>query len=125
MRSDGIENTLFYSSSVVISIIHVDQLEEGHCGLVPFGQPCTNCTTMQCCCIELNNGKQMALRSKDQSFISFWLSLPPHHCLPSKMVMCVVRWVESILIRKGLELRVTNVHLSSSPQNISLWKLVD
>ena len=59
-------------SSVVISIIHVDSgLEEGHCGLVPFGQPCANCTTMQCRHIELNNGKKMTLRSKDQPFISF------------------------------------------------------
>ena len=42
--SDGIESTVFYSSSVVISIIHVDSgLEEGHRGLVPFGQPCANC----------------------------------------------------------------------------------
>ena len=47
MRSDGIGSTVFYPlSSVVISIIHVDSgPEEGHCGLVPFGQPCINCTT--------------------------------------------------------------------------------
>ena len=46
MRSDNIESTVFYSPLKCSHIDHVDSgLEEGHCGLVPFGQPCINCTT--------------------------------------------------------------------------------
>ena len=56
MKSDGIELRVLFStplSSVLISIVCVDSgLDESHCGLVSFGQPCANCSYHQWTCMD-------------------------------------------------------------------------